>query len=283
MSIQAGAQQGLLYVVATPIGNLGDMSPRAVELLQRVDLIAAEDTRHSGRLLDHFNISTRRLAVHEHNEDRVAPELVSRMLAGETIALISDAGTPLVSDPGFLLVRAAVDAGIVVLPVPGPSAVTAALSVSGLATDRFVFEGFLPAKGAARRRALDGLADDTRTLVFYEAPHRLVDTLADMVRVFGAGRRVALARELSKCFETVLHDTLEGLSNRLQQGEERRGECVLMVEGAAPQQADEALVRKVLEVLAEELPASKAASLTARITGRKRQNLYRRLMADAGA
>lgn len=271
---------GLLYVVATPIGNLDDMSPRAVEVLRRVDLIAAEDTRHSARLLDHFGVPTRCLSLHEHNETRVAPQLVERIEAGESVALISDAGTPLVSDPGYPLVRAAVDAGLRVVAIPGPSAVTAALSISGLATDRFVFEGFLPAKAVARRRALAELADDSRTLVFYEAPHRLGETVSDMVAVFGDGRRVALARELSKRYEEVLYDDLGGLLRRLQGGSARRGEAVLVVAGAPPRQADEKWVRKVLDVLASELPASKAASLAARITGRKRQELYRRLTGD---
>ena len=274
------AGQGLLYVVATPIGNLGDMSPRAIEVLQGADLIAAEDTRHSGRLLDYFNIGTRAVSLHEHNETRATPALVARLQAGETVALISDAGTPLVSDPGFVLVRAAIEAGVRVLPVPGPSAVTAALSVAGLATDRFVFEGFLAAKSTARRRQLTVLASEQRTLVFYEAPHRLTETVQDMVTVFGGGRPAVLARELSKRFETVIHDSLEGLLARFQAGEERRGECVLLVDGAPDYEPGDEWVDKVLEVLGDELPASKAAALAARITGRKRKDLYRRLLGE---
>lgn len=270
---------GLLYVVATPIGNLGDMSPRAIEVLQSADLIAAEDTRHSGRLLAHFNIGTACVALHEHNERRAAPELVARMQAGAVIALISDAGTPLLSDPGYVLVRTAVDAGIVVLPVPGASAMLAALSVSGLATDRFVFEGFLPSRSGPRQRRLGEIRADTRTLLFYEAPHRLLETLTDMSAVLGGQRRAVLARELTKRFETVLHGSLEQLRDRLLAGEEHRGECVLLVAGAAEADAGDEQVQRILEVLGEELPASKAAALAARITGRKRKPLYEQLLA----
>ena len=275
----ASTAAGLLYVVATPIGNLGDMSQRAIEVLRSADLIAAEDTRHSGRLLAHFNIGTACVALHEHNERRAAPELVAQMQAGAVIALISDAGTPLLSDPGYVLVRAAVDAGIVVLPVPGASALLAALSVSGLATDRFAFEGFLPSRSGLRQRRLGEMRADTRTLVFYEAPHRLLETLGDMVVVLGGGRRAALARELTKRFETVLHGSLEELKQRVQGGEEHRGECVLLVDGAADSTAGDEQVQRILEVLGEALPTSKAAALAARITGRKRKPLYEQLLA----
>ena len=270
---------GLLYVVATPIGNLGDMTQRAIELLRSADLIAAEDTRHSGRLLSHFNIHTRCIALHEHNERRATPDLIARMQAGEVIALISDAGTPLLSDPGYVLVHAAVEAGIKVLPVPGASAVTAALSVSGLATDRFVFEGFLAAKAGVRRRRLAELRAETRTLVFYEAPHRVLETIIDMGVVFGGERRAVFARELTKRFETVIHDSLAGLRRRLEAGEERRGECVFLVQGAPDQDVGDEQVQRSLDVLGDELPASKAAALAARITGRKRKQLYEILLA----
>jgi len=273
------SQTGLLYVVATPIGNLGDMTARAIEVLQSVDLIAAEDTRHSGRLLSHFSIATRCSALHEHNERRATPDLIARMQAGERIALISDAGTPLLSDPGYVLVRAAVEAGIAVIAVPGASAITAALSVSGLATDRFVFEGFLPAKSGARQRRLGEMRSETRTMVFYEAPHRILATVTDIALVFGPERRLVLARELTKRFETVLHDTASGLQQRLETGEEHRGECVLLVEGAPEQELGDEQVQRVLEVLGDELPASKAAALAARITGRKRKALYEQLLA----
>jgi len=255
------------------------MSPRAIEVLQSADLIAAEDTRHSGRLLQHFGIGTPCVALHEHNERKAAPELVARMQAGEVLALISDAGTPLLSDPGYVLVREAVDAGVVVLPVPGASAMLAALSVSGLPTDRFVFEGFLPSRSGPRQRRLGELCADTRTLVFYEAPHRLPETVADMAAVLGGERRAALARELTKRFETVLHGSLEALRDRLQAGEEHRGECVLLVAGAADSEVGDEQVQRILAVLGEELPASKAAALAARITGRKRKPLYEQLLA----
>ena len=271
--------EGLLYVVATPIGNLGDMTPRAIEVLQSVDLIAAEDTRHSGRLLSHFAIGTRCVALHDHNERRITPDLVAKLRDGARIALISDAGTPLLSDPGYVLVRAAVDAGITVLPVPGASAAIAALSVSGLATDRFVFEGFLPARSSARQARLSTMRAQTATMIFYEAPHRVLDTIGAMCAVFGGDRRAAIARELTKRFETVLHDKLAGLQQRLEAGEEHRGECVLLVEGASEQPVSDAQTQRILEVLGAEMPASRAAALAARITGHKRKPLYEQLLA----
>ena len=272
------AQDGLLYVVATPIGNLGDMTARAQEVLRDADIIAAEDTRHSGRLLSHFGITSRTVALHEHNEARVVPGLVQQLQDGAVVALISDAGTPLLSDPGFVLVQAAAAAGVRVLPVPGASALTAALSVAGLATDRFVFEGFLPARPGPRRQRLDELAGEGRTLVFYEAPHRLLASIEAMAQAFGGQRQAVLARELTKVYETVTRDRLEGLAARLQAGQERRGESVVLVAGAPLVEAGDELVRRVLEALADELPASRAAAVAARITGRKRKDLYARLM-----
>ena len=270
-------EAGTLYVVATPIGNLGDMTPRAVAVLQEVDVIAAEDTRHSGRLLAHFDIGTPSVALHEHNERSQAPRLVERLAAGESLALISDAGTPLLSDPGYHLVRLARERGIRVVPVPGASALMAALSVSGLPTDRFVFEGFLPAKQGPRRRRLQALAGELRTLVFYEAPHRVLDTLQDMVAVMGAPRRAVLARELTKTFETVRDAPLGELAAWVREdADQQKGEIVLLLAGAPAggEGSDEAEARRILGVLLDELPLSQASALAARLTGLKKKQLY---------
>ena len=269
---------GTLYVVATPIGNLGDMTSRAVEVLRGVDLIAAEDTRHSGRLLSHFDIDTPTIALHEHNERTQAPRLLERLAAGESVALISDAGTPLVSDPGFHLVRLARERGIPVVPVPGASALMAALSVSGLPTDRFVFEGFLPAKHGPRRKRLQALAGETRTLIFYEAPHRVLETLDDMVTVLGAQRPAVLARELSKTFETVKAAPLGELADWVRgDADQQKGEMVLLLGGAPAGEdgVDDTEARRILGVLLEDLPLSQASALAARLTGLKKQQLYR--------
>ena len=211
MSMNESVEAGVLYVVATPIGNLADISQRALAVLAGVDLIAAEDTRHSGRLLQQYQITSKTLALHDHNERDRAPDVVARLAQGKSVALISDAGTPLVSDPGFHLVRLAREQGFKVVPVPGASAMIAALSAAGLPSDRFVFEGFLPAKTAARKKRLEAMAAETRTLIFYEAPHRLLDTLTDMAAVFGADRQVVLARELTKTFETIKGDAVGAL------------------------------------------------------------------------
>ena len=270
-------QAGKLWVVATPIGNLDDLSPRAQAVLRSVDVIAAEDTRHSAALLQHFGIATRTLALHEHNEREIADDLVQRMLDGATIALISDAGTPLVSDPGFRLVRAARTAGLAVSPVPGACAAIAALSVAGLASDRFVFEGFLPAKSAARRARLEALSGESRTLIFYESSHRIVATLTDMVSVFGGERSAVLARELTKLFETVLDGTLAQVHARVvADANQQRGEFVLLVAGASSDgdAAQLSAGRRVFEVLRRELPPSRAAKLAAEITGAPRKKLY---------
>ena len=270
-------ESGKLWVVATPIGNLDDLSPRAQAVLRSVDVIAAEDTRHSAALLQHFGIATRALALHEHNEREIADDLVQRMRDGATIALISDAGTPLVSDPGFRLVRAARAAGIVVSPVPGACAAIAALSVAGLASDRFVFEGFLPSKSAARRARLQALCAESRTLIFYESSHRILATLTDMLAVFDSERSAVLARELTKLFETVLDGTLVQLYARvLDDANQQRGEFVLLVAGAstAGDAAQLSEGRRVFEVLRRELPPSRAAKLAAEITGAPRKILY---------
>jgi len=268
---------GRLYIVATPIGNLQDMSPRAIETLRQVDAVCAEDTRHTRQLLAHFGIEQTLLAVHEHNEDAIIGQLVPRLVSGQSLALVSDAGTPLISDPGYRLVTAARAAGIKVSPVPGPSALIAALSASGLASDRFVFEGFLAAKPGPRRARLDALADERRTLIFYESPHRLAAMLNDAAAAFGGSRRAVLARELSKVFETVLDDTLAGLHERvLRDGDQRRGECVVLIEGA-PESDERARLRegqRVYARLSAHLPPSTAARLAAEITGVSRKALY---------
>ena len=276
---------GVLYVVATPIGNLEDLSLRARRVLAEVQLIAAEDTRHSGALLAHFGISTPLLSLHDHNEAERAPRLVEHLLAGESVALVSDAGTPLISDPGFNLVRAARAAGVEVTPVPGPSALIAALSVSGLPTDCFVFEGFLPAKPAARRARLKEFAAEIRTLVFYEAVHRLTESLADMAQVFGTERAAVIARELTKLHETVRGGTLAELVSWSNADDNvLKGEVVLLVAGTheIKSQAANLEAERLLRILLEELPLKQAASLAARITGGKKNDLYEQALKISG-
>jgi 16S rRNA (cytidine1402-2'-O)-methyltransferase len=262
--------------VATPIGNLGDLSPRAQDTLRAVAAICAEDTRHTRQLLSHFGIERPLLALHEHNEAEVAEKLVARMLAGDSLALVSDAGTPLISDPGYRLVRAARAAEIRVSPIPGACAAIAALSVAGLASDRFVFEGFLPAKGAARRARLQELAAETRTLVFYESAHRIDAALEDLRICFGGARRAALARELSKLFETVRDGSLDELVAFVAgDANQRKGEFVLLIAGD-----DDADARRIAEgrrlyaKLGEHLPPSTAARLAAELSGASRKALY---------
>jgi 16S rRNA (cytidine1402-2'-O)-methyltransferase len=266
----------ILHVVATPIGNLGDLSPRGREILARVAAICAEDTRHTRQLLAHFGIDKPLIALHEHNEDAVVDSLVARLVAGESLALVSDAGTPLVSDPGFRLVRAARDAGIRVSPVPGPCAFIAALSVAGLPSDRFVFEGFLPAKSGARRERLQQLAAETRTLAFYESAHRIEAALADMAAVFGGDRPAVLAREMTKLFETVLDGTLASLQARVgADPNQRKGEFVVLVRGAGDD-ADARIAegRRLYAKLGEHLPPSTAAKIAADLSGAPRKALY---------
>lgn len=266
---------GTLYVVATPIGNLDDLSARAITTLRAVDLIAAEDTRHSRPLLTHYGISTPLVSLHEHNERDRMPQLIAELAAGRSLALISDAGTPLVSDPGFQLVRGARAAGIRVVPVPGASSVLAALSAAGLPSDRFVFEGFLPAKPTARRSRLAALQTETRTLVFFESSHRIADTLADMVAVFGSERPAAIARELTKLYEQIHSDTLHQLNDWLNADPNRsRGEFVVLVQGAPATATDENEARRVLAALLTELPPARAAAVAARLTGWKKNALY---------
>jgi len=266
---------GVLYVVATPIGNLADMSKRAVQVLSSVDAVAVEDTRHSRVLFNQFGIKTRMISLNEQNEAGKIPALLSMLGRGEDIALISDAGTPLVSDPGFLLVRAAREAGLRVSPVPGASAMIAALSVAGLPTNRFVFEGFLPAKRAARRKALTSLLAETRTIIVYESVHRIVDSLGDMAQVFGEDREAAVARELTKKFETVVYGRLGDLAQNLPKDPASlKGEFVVVIKGAEVVEGSLAEAGKLLQMLLEELPAAQAARVAAKMTGVPRKTLY---------
>ena len=269
-------QPGCLWVVATPIGHRDDLSARAIETLRAVALIAAEDTRHSRPLLLHHGIATPLVALHDYNEREVVDALVARLQGGESVALISDAGTPLISDPGFRLVRAARAAGIRCAPIPGACAAIAALSVAGLPSDRFVFEGFLPAKAAARRSRLRELSGEPRTIIFYESSHRVAESLADMRDVFGAEREAVLARELTKMFETVLGEPLAALAARVAaDSDQQRGEHVILVAGRG-EEADAKLAegKRIFAILREELPPAKAAKLAAAISGAPRKLLY---------
>ena len=270
-------KKGSLYIVATPIGNMGDMTERAKDTLADVDVIAVEDTRRSGQLLRNFEISTPMIAVHEHNERQICDSLLDRIDKGDNIALISDAGTPLLSDPGYFLVSQAKERDISVVPIPGVSALITALSVAGLPTDRFVFEGFLPAKSSGRKQKLEKLKDDLRTVIFYEAPHRIVEMLKDCQAVFGDQRKVVLARELTKTFETVHGDTLEALIPWVEADEnQKKGEFVVLVRGAEAREDTgvDAESERILLILLKDLPVKKAAALAASITGLKKNALY---------
>jgi 16S rRNA (cytidine1402-2'-O)-methyltransferase len=275
---------GRLYVVATPIGNVDDITLRAREVLARVDLIAAEDTRHTGRLLARLGIDRPMAAVHEHNEEQQAARLIERIEQGASIALVSDAGTPLVSDPGYRLVTQAARRGIEVVAIPGPSAVTAALSISGLPTDRFVFEGFLPARATARQKRLTGLRTEPRTMVFFESSHRIEGCLADLRDVLGAGRQAALCRELTKQFETVLRGSIADLHDQVSHDpNQRKGEFVLIVAGSTSD--DDAGFAAALALAAELLDhvgASQAARIGAKLHGVSRRDLYRALEQSRG-
>jgi 16S rRNA (cytidine1402-2'-O)-methyltransferase len=275
-------QTGRLAVISTPIGNLGDLSPRAREELAAAELVAAEDTRRTGQLLTTLGLSRPLVSLHEHNESERIVELLEKLRAGARIALVSDAGTPLLSDPGFELVRRVAREGMPVVAVPGPSAITAALSIAGLPTERFTFEGFLPARLAERRSRIGELKQETRTLVFFEAPHRIAESLEDLAAGFGAGRRVAVARELTKVFETVYRGTLAELAAQARNDANfSRGEITVVVEGAPRATADDApraQLDATLTVLLAELAPSKAAALAARLTGAKRNDAYARAL-----
>lgn len=266
---------GHLYVVATPIGNLGDLSPRAQQVLDSVDRICAEDTRTSSTLLANFGIRRPLIALHDHNEDQITGQLVAELKLGKTLALISDAGTPLISDPGFALVRAAREAGVPVMTLPGPCAAVAALSISGIASDSFSFIGFLPSKAQARKVRLQALATETRTLIFYESSHRIDESVEDIATLFPQ-RKLCLARELTKLFEESVTATADEVAVWLKQDANRsRGEFVLVLEGAAAEaQSDDAEAERVLRVLLKELSASQAAKLAAELTGRRKNELY---------
>jgi 16S rRNA (cytidine1402-2'-O)-methyltransferase len=277
--------KGRLQVIATPIGNLADLSPRAREALAQADVIAAEDTRHTAALLAAAGIATPLLSLHEHNETARAPALLQRLAAGHTVALVSDAGTPLISDPGYELVRAASQAGFAVSVLPGASAITAALAVAGLPTDRFCFEGFLPARAPERRRALAALAHESRTLVFFEAPHRIVAALEDLAHELGGTREAVVARELTKAHETIYRGTLAALASRAAQEENfARGEITLVVHGAAAQDSgvDEQLLRRAVALLGPELPPGRAAAIAAQLSGATRAAAYT-LLTEGGA
>ncbi len=281
---QADISASTLYVVPTPIGNLEDITQRALSTLQRVDLIAAEDTRHTGLLLQHFAINARLFALHDHNEQQKADVLLAKLQAGQSIALVCDAGTPLINDPGYHLVRRCREAGIRVVPLPGPCAAITALSAAGLPSDRFCYEGFLPAKRKGRQDTLLSLEQETRTLIFYESTHRLLESLQDMVTVWGPARYVVLARELTKTWESIYGAPVGELLAWVGEDEHRaRGEMVLIVEGF--QVKDDALPPEALRTLAllqKELPLNKAAALAAEIHGVKKNALYRYALEQLG-
>ena len=269
--------EGRLRVVATPIGNLGDVSARARHALESADAVVAEDTRHTMALLSALGISRPLVSLHTHNETQRVPQVLARLAAGETLALVSDAGTPLLSDPGYELVRAAADAGVPIEAIPGPCAITTALACAALPVSRFCFEGFLPARERERRAELARLASEPRTLVFFEAPHRIGAMLADLAAAFGADRRASVARELTKAHETVYRGTLGELAHRAAEDENfRRGELTVVVQGA-PAEAraiDEALLRRAVELLVKELPPGRAAAVAAQLTGASRSAAY---------
>jgi len=280
-----GNQPGRLDVVATPIGNMGDLSDRAREALAGADLIAAEDTRRTLGLLQHLGIAKPLLSLHAHNETQRLPELLAKLAQGARVVLVSDAGTPLLSDPGYELLRAAVAQGIAVGVVPGPSAITAALVIAALPVDRFCFEGFLPAAGRERRSRLGMLATETRTMVFFEAPHRIAASLVDLSTVLGAERSAVIARELTKLHESVYRGTLEQLRQLAQQDLNlQRGEITLIVQGAPPVEnsADLNLMRRALELLVRELPPGKAAAIAAQLAGGRRSEAYELAMQLRG-
>ena len=270
---------GTLYVVATPIGNLEDLTPRARQTLAEVSLVAAEDTRHTGRLLMHIGCKTRLMALHDHNEEKVVDRIVKMLEGGDSVALVSDAGTPLVSDPGFRLVREAHKKNIAVSPIPGASAVTAALSAAGIPTDRFCFEGFLPSKQAARRAALSDLAAERRTMIFYESVHRIEACLADMSDAFGADRQAYVGRELTKMHEQCVQESLGELQQMVSDDTiVSKGEFVVVVTGSGKKQASPVETDRILKVLGESLSAKDAAKVAAEVTGMKRNALYERLL-----
>ncbi len=272
-------QPATLYVVATPIGNLGDMVPRAVEILHAVDMIAAEDTRHSAKLLAHFGVSTPMVAYHDHSDDHKVEQLLHRLQNGQSLALISDAGTPMISDPGYRLVQKVREAGIRVSPIPGACALVAALCASGMPSDRFSFEGFVPAKAVARKLWFEALKAESRTWVFYESTHRIVDSITALVEVLGAEREIAIARELTKTFETIHSGAASQVLKTLTDDpNQQRGEFVVMVKGMPPEVAQSAALDQaqamVKVMLKEGLSVKQASTLGAKLTGAKKNALY---------
>ncbi|CEJ46293.1 16S rRNA (cytidine(1402)-2'-O)-methyltransferase [Umezakia ovalisporum] len=274
--MQTDPKPGTLYVVGTPIGNLEDITFRAVRILQTVNLIAAEDTRHTGKLLQHFEIKTPQISYHEHNRQSRIPELLEYMGNGQAIALVSDAGMPGISDPGYELVKACVDAGLPVVPIPGASAAITALSGAGLPTDKFVFEGFLPAKGQKRREYLEFLQGESRTLIFYESPHRLRESLQDLATVWGGERQIVLARELTKIYEEFWRGTIaEAIAYYSQR--EPQGEYTLVVAGIPPHQpqlTEEQLKAELVQLISQGISRSQASRQLAKITSLPRRQLY---------
>jgi 16S rRNA (cytidine1402-2'-O)-methyltransferase len=265
-----------LYIVATPIGNLGDITLRAIEVLKNVDVILAEDTRHSRLLLTKLGVQKPLFALHEHNEREKAENIITQLQNGESIALISDAGTPLISDPGYTLVQAAQQKNIRVIPIPGASALITALSASGLPTDKFSFLGFLPAKASSRRKYLETLKLNTETLIFYEAPHRIIETLEDMSEIFEKERECVLARELTKTFETIKRDTVTNILNWVKNTDQARGEIVLLLAGHKEEvtQSDQQDATRILKILLTELSLKQTVDLTVKITGLRKSELY---------
>lgn len=270
---------GTLYLVATPIGNLADITQRAISVLDQVDIIAAEDTRHSQRLLTHLGIKSKLVAYHEHNEERSTPKLLADLESGKSIALISDAGTPLISDPGYRLVTQAHDHEIKIVPIPGVCAAIAALSVAGLATDSFSFEGFPPAKHGARLHFFEPYAKQRQTLIFYVSCHKIIETLKDMATVFGGDRRVTFAREITKTFETIKRADLSTLVDWVESDEnQRKGEIVLIVEGKMVDEVDSSQLDNYLSILLAELPVKQSVNLVVKMTGENKNDVYKRAL-----
>ena len=273
---------GELYLVATPIGDMTDIAPRALGILSTVDIVAVEDKRRSSRLFSHFGIKTPMISYHDHSEEKQVKKIIGELLCGKSVALLSDAGTPLISDPGYKLVNAAKDKSIKVSPVPGPCALIAAISASGLPSDRFIFEGFLPSKSIPRVTKIQNISADSRTIIFYEAPHRILETLIDMIKVIGPSRKIVLARELTKTYETFISGTLESVLQNIEKDlNQQKGEIVIVLAGAdsSEKKIETQDSKRILSVLLEELPLKQAVSLGSKITGTQK-NIFYKLALD---
>jgi 16S rRNA (cytidine1402-2'-O)-methyltransferase len=273
---------GELYLVATPIGDMTDIAPRALDILSTVDIVAVEDKRRSSRLFSHFGIKTPMISYHDHSEEKQVKKIIDELLCGKSVALISDAGTPLISDPGYKLVNAAKDKSIKVSPVPGPCALIAAISASGLPSDRFIFEGFLPSKSIPRITKIQNISADSRTIIFYEAPHRILETLIDMIKVIGPSRKIVLARELTKTYETFISGTLESVLQIIEKDlNQQKGEIVIVLAGAdsSEKKIETQDSKRILSVLLQELPLKQAVSLGSKITGIQK-NIFYKLALD---